>query len=74
MKKFFMFLGVVAVLTGFSSCKKTCKCYMSYGRYTENLGKFRNFTKKQCKDKESTLDDRYNRNSYYNYDITCTLE
>ncbi len=72
MKKLFMFLGAIAILAGFSSCKKSCKCTMKYDGDTYNLGWFNDYTKKECKQKEKEF--KYYYQGYPTSQVRCSQE
>lgn len=67
-----MFIGAIAVLAGFSSCKKACNCSVRYDGYTENLGRFVDYTKKECDNKENEF--RYYFQGYPSAQVICTRE
>jgi hypothetical protein len=75
MKKLFMFFGAIAVLLGFSSCKKNCFCTLKYDGDTYIIGPFEDFTKKECNQKE-----KYYNNylaEYYapeEFEVNCTRQ
>lgn len=72
MKKLLMFFGAISVLAGFSSCKKDCTCTIRYDGYTSNLGRFVDFTKKECDKKQK--DFQYNYQDYPTAQIICVHE
>lgn len=72
MKKLFMFFGAISVLLGFSSCKKDCACTVRYDGYTYTLGRFVDYTKKECDKKEKEF--KYYFIEYPTAQVTCTRE
>lgn len=72
MKKLFMFFGSIAVLVGFSSCKKNCVCSLRYDSYTTNLGRFIEYTKQECNNKEKEF--KYYYQGYPFAQVICRFE
>lgn len=64
-----MFFGAICVLSSFSSCKKDCTCTVRYDGYTSNLGRFVDYTKKECDQKEK--DFKYYYQGYSTAQVIC---